>query len=402
LLIGFPVGWVGLGVRTPHTAGGGRDVGSGVDEGDKVAAFAVPPSEDPDIMDGGLVAAGEWSMQTNPIETKDMPPVDESDDPKLKLRLERLACDDIMWEDPRTDQKYSSEAFLYVDVEVATAKGVITQKAAAVTVVRIGDDEDDEACSESIENGKAKIQTNVLVDPSDPDDDEKRLTTMQMHHCLDQQKQEVPRVHRPCTRHSVLDGAYLLVASMCLLVSSSDAKCMTANRYDTLHGLGKCNALIASAGYSCEGDFGSNMRHAGDCDLSCGFNDYDTCGGMVQCDDLLLGSYSCADDFAAGKLYEGYCDFSCDFCMTPRGLLVASKGRRLQDEAEDCVTSALSLVSEASANEEWPQQFRPMVREMVTNSSNFTMSCGLWVDHTVRFCATTIITTHKETPLSCD
>ena len=98
-------------MRTQETE---EEPDAATDEAGESVAAAAPPAEDPDVVEGGPAAAGEWSMRINLIEAKDLLPVDESDtpDPKLKLRLGGLPCDDLLWEDKKKGQKDSSDVFL--------------------------------------------------------------------------------------------------------------------------------------------------------------------------------------------------------------------------------------------------------------------------------------------------
>ena len=83
-------------------------------EAGELPVTVTPPADDYDVVDGGEVEAGEWSMRINLIEAKGLVPVDETDtpDPKLKLRLAGLPCDDLLWEDTKQGQKNSSDVFL--------------------------------------------------------------------------------------------------------------------------------------------------------------------------------------------------------------------------------------------------------------------------------------------------
>ena len=83
-------------------------------EGVELPVPAAPPADDPDVVDGGQVEAGEWSMRVNLVEAKGLVPADESDtpDPKLKLRVAGLPCDDLIWEDKKKGQQNSSDVFI--------------------------------------------------------------------------------------------------------------------------------------------------------------------------------------------------------------------------------------------------------------------------------------------------
>lgn len=89
---------------------------SAEDSGEAVElpAPAAPLADDPDVVDGGEVEAGEWSMRVNLVEAKGLVPADKSDtpDPKLKLRVAGLPCDDMVWEDKKKGQKNSSDVFI--------------------------------------------------------------------------------------------------------------------------------------------------------------------------------------------------------------------------------------------------------------------------------------------------
>eukprot|EP01043_Picozoa_sp_COSAG02_P052433 COSAG02_NODE_5647_length_4153_cov_5.533300_1_plen_1278_part_10 len=130
---------------------------------------------------------------------------------------------------------------------------------------------------------------------------------------------------------------------------------MTANLYDAVYASGvrmDCDLLIASGEYSCAGAFAPGMGQASLCDLSCGFNAYDTRHGMASGCESMVGLYSCAADFAAGMAYEGQCDFLCGFCTG------GVRARRMQD-LSTCVArvEAIGIVAvEAAAERPWSRE----------------------------------------------
>eukprot|EP01046_Picozoa_sp_COSAG06_P016953 COSAG06_NODE_1136_length_10570_cov_6.459555_6_plen_365_part_00 len=99
----------------------------------------------------------------------------------------------------------------------------------------------------------------------------------------------------------------------CALVAArivTAQNCLTTNSYDTTNGAGSCDALIAGS-HSCEEHFVYGGDYAGYCDLSCGYNLYDSSQGWGSCEGY---TYMCDAEMAPGGAYQGYCDFTCGHC----------------------------------------------------------------------------------------
>ena len=106
-----------------------------------------------------------------------------------------------------------------------------------------------------------------------------------------------------------------LVPVLLLARRTAAQACATTNSYDAAvgtnayaAGAGSCATALGS-GMSCAAGFApSNAQFYGFCDLTCGFNYYDSAmgnspGTAGSCASLISeGTHSCAGDFAAGQV----------------------------------------------------------------------------------------------------